>query len=110
DVFLDHFLAREWQRFDPRSLEDYIRWIHQVLADRIDSCPERSRRYFRYLSTTDTLLHYRSTEGISRTLSQMAKRARYDSGMEKAGTVLLSRYARLEEGFELFFPELVHFA
>jgi len=110
DVFLDHFLAREWERFDARPLEDYIRWIHQILARRIDTCPERSRRYFRYLNTTDTLLHYRSTEGISQTLSQMAKRTRYDSGMENAGAVLLRRYPRLEEGFELFFPELVRFA
>ncbi|HCX88427.1 MAG TPA: DUF479 domain-containing protein, partial [Gammaproteobacteria bacterium] len=45
DVFLDHFLAREWERFDSRPLEDYTRWIHQILARRIDTCPERSRRY-----------------------------------------------------------------
>ena len=110
DVFLDHFLAREWERFDARPLEDYLRWVHQILAGRIDTCPERSRRYFEYLSTTDTLLHYRSMEGISQTLSQMAKRARFDSGMEKAGAVLLQRYVKLEESFELFFPDVANFA
>ena len=110
DVFLDHFLAREWERFDARPLEDYLRWVHQILAGRIDTCPERSRRYFKYLSATDTLLHYRSTEGISQTLSQMAKRARFDSGMEKAGAVLLQQYVKLEESFELFFPDVANFA
>ena len=110
DVFLDHFLAREWERFDARPLEDYLRWVHQILAGRIDTCPERSRRYFEYLSATDTLLHYRSTEGISQTLSQMAKRARFDSGMEKAGAVLLQQYVKLEESFELFFPDVANFA
>ena len=109
DVFLDHFLARDWERFDARSLEDYTRWIHQILAERIDTCPERSRRYFEYLSTTDTLLHYRSTEGISRTLLQMAKRARFNSGMENAGAVLRRQYPQLKEGFESFFPELVRY-
>ena len=110
DVFLDLFLAREWERFDARPLEDYLRWVQQILAGRIDTCPERSRRYFEYLSATDTLLHYRSTEGISQTLSQMAKRARFDSGMEKAGAVLLQRYVKLEESFELFFPDVANFA
>tara|TARA_B100000676_G_scaffold130887_1_gene129961 strand:+ start:179 stop:775 length:597 start_codon:yes stop_codon:yes gene_type:complete len=109
DVFLDHFLARDWERFDARSLEDYTRWIHQILAERIDTCPERSRRYFKYLSATDTLLHYRSTEGISRTLLQMAKRARFNSGMENAGAVLRRQYPQLKEGFESFFPELVRY-
>ena len=109
DVFLDHFLARDWERFDARSLEDYTRWIHRILAERIDTCPERSRRYFKYLSTTDTLLHYRSTEGISRTLLQMAKRARFNSGMENAGAVLRRQYPQLKEGFESFFPELVRY-
>ena len=109
DVFLDHFLARDWERFDARSLEDYTRWIHQILAERIDTCPERSRRYFKYLSTTDTLLHYRSAEGINRTLLQMAKRARFNSGMENAGAVLRRQYPQLKEGFESFFPELVRY-
>ena len=104
DVFLDHFLARDWERF-----EDYTRWIHQILAERIDTCPERSRRYFEYLSTTDTLLHNRSTAGISRTLLQMAKRARFNSGMENAGAVLRRQYPQLKEGFESFFPELVRY-
>ena len=109
DPAFAYFLARDWERFDARSLEDYTRWIHQILAERIDTCPERSRRYFKYLSTTDTLLHYRSTEGISRTVLQMAKRARFNSGMENAGAVLRRQYPQLKEGFESFFPELVRY-
>jgi hypothetical protein len=30
--------------------------------------------------------------------------------MEKAGAVLLRRYVKLEESFELFFPEVANFA
>ena len=110
DVFLDHFLARDWDRFHPQPLADYTRWVTRVLTPRIGACPARSQRYFHYLSTTDTLLHYRSTRGIGRTLSQMAKRARFDSGMEKAGEVLSRLYPQLQQGFEDFFPDLAAFA
>ena len=39
----------------------------------------------------------------------MAKRARFNSGMENAGAVLRRQYPQLKEGFESFFPELVRY-
>ncbi len=49
DVFLDHFLARDWERFNTQPLKEYVQWAQGLLASRIDRCPERSRRYFHYL-------------------------------------------------------------
>ena len=110
DVFLDHFLARDWERFNTYSLKEYVQWAQGLLAPRIEGCPERSRRYFHYLSTTNTLVHYQSIEGICSTLLQMSKRTRFKSGMENAKPVLTSCYEELEENFEIFFPEVVEFA
>jgi acyl carrier protein phosphodiesterase len=55
-------------------------------------------------------LHYRSTSGINQTLSQMAQRTRFDSGMEKSGEVLSRLYPQLQNGFDDFFPQLVAYA
>ena len=110
DVFLYHFLARDLERFNTYSLKEYVQWAQGLLAPRIEGCPERSRRYFHYLSTTNTLVNYQSIEGICSTLLQMSKRTRFKSGMENAKSVLTSCYEELEENFEIFFPEVVEFA
>ena len=110
DVFMDHFLARDWSRFHHQSLERYTDWVHRTLDPQLKNCPDRSQRYFDYLRSTDTLLHYRSKEGIARTLAQMAQRTRFGSGMENAGQVLDRLYQDLEDGFEVFFPDLMKFA
>jgi acyl carrier protein phosphodiesterase len=110
DVFLDHFLARDWERFNTQPLKEYVQWAQGLLASRIEGCPERSRRYFHYLNKTNTLVQYQSIEGICSTLLQMSKRTRFKSGMENAEPVLTNCYNELEENFEIFFPEVVKFA
>jgi len=110
DVFLDHFLARDWERFNTQPLKEYVQWAQGLLASRIEGCPERSRRYFHYLNKTNTLVQYQSIDGICNTLSQMSKRTRFKSGMENAEPVLTNCYNELEENFEIFFPEVVKFA
>jgi len=110
DVFMDHFLAKDWHRYHRQPLVDYTNWVKCVLTPRISAYPARSQRFFDYLSRTDTLLHYRSTSGINQTLSQMAQRTRFDSGMEKSGEVLSRLYPQLQNGFDDFFPQLVAYA
>jgi len=110
DVFLDHFLARDWSSHHPQALDDYVDWVHETIGPGITDCPERSQRYFNYLVQTQTLKHYRTIDGINHTLGQMAKRARFNSRMDTGGAVLSAHYAAIESTFQAFFPELVAFA
>ena len=106
DVFMDHFLAKDWQRYHRQPLVNYTDWVKRILAPRISACPVRSQRFFDYLNRTDTLLQYRTASGINQTLSQMAQRTRFNSGMEKSAEVLSRLYPQLQNGFDDFFPQL----
>lgn len=110
DVFLDHFLARDWTSHHPQELNEYIEWVHHTISPQIGQCPIRSQRYFEYLVQTQTLAAYRNIDGIAQTLGQMAKRARFASRMETGGAVLAEHYATIESSFEAFFPAIVEFA
>ena len=50
DIFLDHFLARDWDTYHPQSLENYAVSVESMLRPRLTAFPERSRRLFDYMT------------------------------------------------------------
>ena len=110
DVFYDHFLARDWSHHHPVSLSVYARTVCTILANRLGEFPERSQRFYHYMVENNILESYRTVDGISYVLEQMAKRARFESRMELAGDELLRGYQHYESEFREFLPELQHFS
>jgi len=109
DIFYDHFLAANWEEFHPEPLKEFSAGIYSMLERNMELMPEKSKRFFHYMSEYDLLYNYSKTEGIERVLSGMARRARFQSNMEKATTDLIKDYSDYEKDFRLFFPDLQQF-
>jgi acyl carrier protein phosphodiesterase len=109
DIFYDHFLAANWNEFHPQLLKVFSANTYSMLEKSLDLMPEKSKRFFQYMSEYDILYNYSKTEGIQRALSGMARRARFQSNMEKATADLVKDYKEYESDFRLFFPELQKF-
>ena len=106
DVFLDHFLARDWDTYHPQSLENYAVSVESMLRPRLAEFPERSRRFFDYMTKNRVLLSYASITGTGKALTQMAQRARFESHMEQGASELSRCYEAYCQDFRTFFPEL----
>ena len=106
DVFLDHFLARDWDTYHPQSLEAYAGSVESMLRPRLAEFPERSRRFFDYMTQNQVLLSYASITGTGKALTQMAQRARFESHMEHGAAELSRCYEAYGQDFQTFFPEL----
>ena len=106
DVFLDHFLASDWDAYHPRSLEAFAVSVESILRPRLAEIPDRSRRFFDYMTQNRVLLSYASITGTGKVLSQMAQRARFESHMEHGADELSRCYEAYHQDFRSFFPEL----
>jgi len=106
DVYYDHFLARGWSQFSEISLRDYTHEIYSFLKDHYAVFPLRTQRFYDYMTQYDILFSYSEVEGIDRVMKGMARRARFESGMERSAEELLANYAEYEKEFHLFFPDL----
>ncbi len=107
DVFYDHFLARYWEHYHPHEkLSIFAGSVYQTLQAHSELLPERSKDMLPYMEKQNWLLSYASIEGISDVLERMARRARFESGMEKAGKELERNFELYHKEFSLFFPEL----
>ncbi|WP_210515353.1 acyl carrier protein phosphodiesterase [Hymenobacter terricola] len=106
DMFLDHFLARNFAEFSPEMLPDFARRIYALLTARQAEMPPRVQQFLPYMTQHNWLMGYVELEGIRRALSGLSRRASAGSGMETAVDELRANYAAYEADFREFFPEL----
>lgn len=112
DVFFDHFLVRHWERFSDTPLARFTACVYEMLFAQHDSLPSRLQAMLPHMAADDWLASYGEIESVDAALRGIARRFRnsprarvLESGIED----LLRDYARFEEKFCLFFPELLAF-
>ena len=106
DMFLDHFLARDFVEFSTEGLPDFARRVYGLLQGREAEMPPHAQQMLFYMAQHNWLLGYAETEGIGRALGGLSRRAVAGSGMETAATELTANYTAYEADFREFFPQL----
>jgi acyl carrier protein phosphodiesterase len=109
DVFYDHFLATNWQKYHPNPLEIFAEDVYQYLSEYTAQLPEKVKEIIPKMATQNWLVKYGELYGIERSLIGIANRAKYNPQMEEAIHYLEEDYHFFEEDFTEFFPELQHF-
>ena len=110
DMFYDHILARNWSNYSPLSLEKFARTAYTVLKSKSHEMPERSVMVLDYMSHQDWLTNYGSIQGMTKALTGIAKRAKFNSKMEEAAVDLQRDFELYEAEFTPFFKELFEFS
>jgi acyl carrier protein phosphodiesterase len=110
DIFYDHVLARNWERFHDVSLDEFAQSRYRILESRPEELTDRMRRALPSIVTYDWLTSYREIEGIERALKGVSNRLTRANPMAEAGLVLRRERAGFEATFLEFFPDLEAFA
>jgi acyl carrier protein phosphodiesterase len=106
DVFFDHFLARNWNRFSSLPLDQYAEQVYEKLQMESVIFPDKSRHFLKYMRMYNWLCAYATVEGIGEVMQGMARRTPYKSGMENGAEALREHYEDYARDFDEFFPEL----
>lgn len=106
DIFYDHFLALNWEKYHSDKLEDFAKKVYDLLESNIDLLPKKSLRFLQYLTQNNMLVNYKSIDGMEKVFQGMSYRASFNSGMEKAHVILQKHFVELESHFTSFFPDL----
>lgn len=110
DIYFDHFLAKNWDKFSLQVLPDFAEESYALILSHDSILPNEVKYMMTYMVKGNWLVNYSKIEGIHKALSGMAHRAKFDSKMEEASENLRNSYAEFESDFFLFFPELKKFA
>ncbi len=110
DVYFDHFLARNFDRYSQQILPDFADECYSIIQQHDPILPDEVKFMLPYMIKGNWLVNYSKIEGIHRALSGMARRTRFDSKMDEASEDLKNNYSDFENEFFSFFPDLQNFA
>lgn len=110
DVFYDHFLAKNWERYSNIPLTTYVSGFYTSLQTHYDLLTEKTKGLMPYMIGRNWLVSYASIEGIGTILFQMDHRTKNRSRMQYSVKELQEFYTEFETEFTLFFEELRQFA
>jgi acyl carrier protein phosphodiesterase len=108
DVFYDHFLAREWQRWgDGRTLAQFTGDVYHLLAEQRELLSPQLRAALPHMVAQDWLGSYGDLDAVDLVLGRMARRLRHSTTLGEGGTALRANYDGLQGDFAAFFPEAI---
>ncbi|WP_337058140.1 acyl carrier protein phosphodiesterase [Pseudomonas sp. USHLN015] len=109
DLFFDHCLARDWQRYAEVPLPAFTGQVYRVLAEE-PALPERLAFIAPRMAAQDWLGSYRDFAIIEQVLVGMSRRFSRPGLLDGAFAEIERLYEPLSDTFRRFYPELQGFA
>lgn len=107
DVFFDHFLSKNFSKYHTEKIEIFAENMYHLLEKNIAIFPEKLQEMLPYMINQNWLVRYADFGGLHKSLQGITRRAKYAPDLTKSIPILEKEYAKLEECFFNFFPELM---
>lgn len=92
DIYYDHFLAKNWEFHHAESLQGFAENRYALLDKHAQVLNQRALRFKEYMQERNMLFNYQHLEALEQVFYGMSRRARFESGMEKAVSFLSDNY------------------
>lgn len=110
DIIMDYFIANDAELFpDSVSLDAFAQKVYRQLGTKINYFPDRFLPYYESMVLHNWLVHYRSEEGLKRSLSGLMRRAKKLQEIERAFGLFLLHKADLHHQYTLFIRDIIRF-
>ena len=109
DMYFDHFIAANWQRYHPVPLADFSEDFYDKLEVESTQFSDSIQKFIRALIQYNWFDEYRTLEGLRKILSQMERRTKFPSNLAAATEDLRQKYPYFEGRFFEFMIELISF-
>ncbi|MFH0866868.1 MAG: ACP phosphodiesterase [Bacteroidota bacterium] len=109
DVFYDHFLAANWEKYSEMPLCKFAMKSYNALKKYRKLFPSGFQVALIYMRFRNLLVSYASFKGVQFALERMSGRAKNSTNLTAAVDELKKNYTQYQYDFEIFFPELVEF-
>ncbi len=110
DVFYDHLLAKNWSRYSGVPLDTFVRRFYDGLLNHEELLPPKLKEVLPRMVSQDWLGSYQHFSGVEVAIDRTSQRLSRNGDLLREGLLdVQSNYAALEEGFHVFFPDLLKF-
>jgi acyl carrier protein phosphodiesterase len=106
DVYMDHILALEWNKFHALSLPQFAQNVYGTLKKNHPLLPERMQHTLKYMEMHDWLSGYAEEEGIKRSLNGLSRRVSGGEKLNVAAEMFVDLKPQIETTFHAVFKDL----
>jgi len=106
DMFYDHFLSKNWQKYSNEDLYLFVQKFYISMRKNSNILTERTKNMLPYMESANWLYNYQFLDHLEVILSQMDLRTQNQSKMRFAITDLKKNYSDFESDFFLFFEDI----
>lgn len=111
DIFYDHLLSQQWERYCATDREALIARFYAALTTHEPVLPARLQEMLPYLIRQDWLGGYAQFDGVAETVARVSRRLSRNGHLLREGIEdLLAHREAIAAGFGQFFPDLIAFA
>jgi len=109
DIFMDHFLAKNWHDYHNQDLGTFVSKVLCILEKYKTYIPETLQNFIIYVQKTNRLVEYQYLNSIQKTLLEVAHKIVNYPPLERAMDDLQLHYVELEQFFKEFFVQIIAF-
>ncbi len=109
DVFLDHFLAVNWNRYSIYTLRDFAQHAHAIFLSNFLLLPFSVKQFLPFLIQHKRLESYARVENLHQVLEIMSRRTSLPGNADWAIQTLNAEYELFETLFHRFFAEMIEY-
>jgi acyl carrier protein phosphodiesterase len=107
DMFFDHFLAVDFERWAGESLPSFLYRTYALIDQHVDELPGRLAFVYPRMRDGEWLQSYATRDGIHIALKNLSFRLSRRPHLETATRHLVDSRAELQRRFDAFFPDAV---
>ena len=109
DIFYDHFLTKNWEKYSSTELNDFVSWVHGILNRNFSKLPAKVKDFVPSFIKRNWIGAYGTIEGLELVLKKMSKRTSLPDHTNFAIETLRAEYEFMDEEFMNYFPTLTEF-
>jgi acyl carrier protein phosphodiesterase len=109
DVFMDHFLASNWQEYSIYTLRQFSKHAHAVFLSNFMLLPFKVKQFLPFLIQHKRFESYAQRETMFHVLEIMSHRTSLPSKSDWALQILHQEYEQFERLFRSFFAEITDY-
>ena len=107
DVYYDHFLAINWEKYSNESLNDFALRVYAIFQKDLDLFPEKMKRRIVAMVNDNWLISYVKLSGLQTAFNRLQSRLSQPQFLDGVMQSLERDYILLDQEFQQFFPDVM---
>lgn len=107
DLLLDHYLAREWNRYSDTLYTDFVKHIYACVDPQLGFMSKDFNWFYERLKSYGWMLDYPQLDGITKIMHQFSRRIPFNNNLVESASIYAAHQKTIDKHFEAFFEDIM---